>query len=272
MPEVIAEDIAFVPTMGALHAGHLALIQQAKTLSKKVVVSIFVNPLQFENQKDLQNYPRDLDGDIEKAMTAGATEVWAPTYEEVFPGHIMKISAGPVGDIYEGVHRPTHFDGMLTVVNQLFKKVRPKYAIFGEKDFQQLFIIKQWVKDAQIPVKIVAGKTVRDSDGLALSSRNIRLTVEDRKAALVMSRALEQGSKADMLQMLDSEPRFTLDYAEIIDSETFEIATSETDLARGIIAGWINGIRLLDNSLMSLMPPISPISEMDIGNDIGKKE
>ena len=112
-------------------------------------------------------------------------------------------------------------------------------------------------------MEIIAGKTVRDSDGLALSSRNIRLTQEDRKAALVLSKALQQGSKADMLQMLDSEPRFTLDYAEIIDSKTFEIATSETDQARGIIAGWINGIRLLDNSPM---PPISPILEMDIGN------
>jgi len=243
-------DIAFVPTMGALHAGHIELIKSARKLSDEVVVSIFVNPLQFENPDDLAKYPRDLEGDTQKALAAGATRVWAPTYEEVYPGEIEKISAGPLGEIFEGHERIGHFDGMLTVVNRLFQVINPKYAIFGEKDFQQLFIVKRWVAENQIPVEIIAAPTVRDSDGLALSSRNVRLAPSDRQSALVINRALATGNKEDMVKTLRSEPNFQVDYAEVIDSETFEIATPETRFKRGIIAGWINGTRLIDNMAM----------------------
>ena len=248
---------AFVPTLGALHAGHLSLIDLAKKYSEDVVVSIFVNPLQFENKDDLAKYPRDIDGDSALARTAGATEIWAPTYEEIYPSDPTIISAGPLANKYEGVNRSGHFDGVVTVVDRLFKNVQPDFAIFGEKDFQQLFIIKQWARKYSIPVEIIAAPLVRDIDGLALSSRNIRLGEDGRKAALVISQALfaARGSEepeSAMLEVLQSEPAFTLDYAVIIDEETFEIATPDTQRRRALIAGWVNGVRLLDNMQMSV--------------------
>jgi len=244
------DSIALVPTMGALHAGHLELIKRGRELSESVIVSVFVNPLQFENATDLSNYPRDLAGDTEKALAAGATRVWAPTYDEIYPGEIAKISAGTLGEVFEGRYRVGHFDGVLTVVNRLFNYVKPNYAIFGEKDFQQLFIIKSWVKENNLPIEIVAVPTVRDNDGLALSSRNIQLTPEGRRTALVISRALHTGDRKSMLRTLATEPNFEVDYAEVIDQETFELALPETQFPRGIIAGWVNGVRLIDNMLM----------------------
>ena len=241
------EPTALVPTMGALHAGHGELIRRARELSSKVIVSIFVNPLQFENSSDLESYPRDLSLDREKALAAGASEVWAPSFEDVYPGEINKISAGEIGEKFEGRHRPGHFDGMLTVVSRLFDLVQPTYAIFGEKDFQQLFIIKKWVSENKIPVGIIPVPIIREVDGLALSSRNIHLSKSDRKSALVVNRALRADTKDEMLRILASEPDFQLDYAEIIDEETFEVALPDTERRRAIIAGWINGIRLLDN-------------------------
>jgi pantoate--beta-alanine ligase len=246
----MTDSIAFVPTMGALHDGHIDLIKRARSLTPNVVVSIFVNPLQFENPDDLAKYPRDLEGDTEKALLAGASRVWAPTYEEIYPGEIKRVSAGAIGEIFEGRERVGHFDGMLTVVNRLFEIVKPQFAIFGEKDFQQLFIVKQWVRENNLPVEILAAPTVRASDGLALSSRNIRLTQEDQKSALVIYKALSTGSKSAMLKTFADEPAFQLDYAEVIDEETFELATEETFHKRGIVAGWLNGIRLIDNMRM----------------------
>jgi len=247
-----ATDIAFVPTMGALHDGHLSLIRQARALTPNVVVSIFVNPLQFDNPDDLAKYPRDLEGDIAKAESAGATRIWAPTYDEVYPTTFEKLSAGDVGKTFEGASRPGHFDGMLTVVNQLFKAVQPRYAIFGEKDFQQLFIVRNWVRHAGIPIEIIPGPIVRESDGLAMSSRNVRLRPEDRLAALVISRALRSGTKEQALEIIQSEPAFTLDYAQIVDPSTFTIANEPVEGSRMIVAGWINGVRLLDNKPMSV--------------------
>jgi pantoate--beta-alanine ligase len=255
---VSSNDIAFVPTMGALHDGHISLIKQARTLTKNVVVSIFINPLQFENSKDLEEYPRDLEADSKKALAAGATRIWAPTVDEIYPenlkvnGEVKKISAGEIGNKFEGITRQGHFDGVLTVINQLFKHVDPRWAVFGEKDFQQLHIVKNWVSKSHIPVEIVTGGTIRDADGLALSSRNTLLTPEGRKAALVVSRALRSGSKEAMREILAGEPAFSLDYAEVIDPLTFEIADSTTLNPRAIIAGWIDGVRLLDNMGMAV--------------------
>lgn len=243
--------------MGALHAGHLSLIELAKQYSEDVVVSIFVNPLQFENKDDLAKYPRDIEADSLLAQSAGATEIWAPTYEEIYPSDPTIISAGPLADKFEGVKRPGHFDGVVTVVDRLFKHVQPNVAIFGEKDFQQLFIIKQWVQKNKIPVKIIAAPLVRDSDGLALSSRNIRLGADGRRAALVISRALYAAQASDepeatMLDVLQSEPAFRLDYAVVIDEDTFELASPGMQKRRALIAGWVNGVRLLDNMQMSV--------------------
>lgn len=245
--------------MGALHAGHLSLIKAAKDFSDEIVLSIFVNPLQFENPDDLAKYPRDIDGDSAMAIAAGATQIWAPTVDEIYPSNPVIISAGPIGSIYEGVKRPGHFDGVVTVVDRLFKKVQPTHAIFGEKDFQQLFIIKQWVREKNIPVTIIPAPLVRDLDGLALSSRNIRLGEEGRRDSLVISQALFAAAESDdpqstLHEILSSAPGFTLDYADVIDEETFELATAGTMKPRGIVAGWVNGVRLLDNMSMKVRP------------------
>ena len=244
---------AFVPTMGALHAGHTSLIEKAREYSDTVVVSIFINPLQFENKDDLAKYPRTPDFDIELAANAGATHLWLPNVQEIYPGEVQKISAGALGDIYEGVKRPGHFDGVLTVVNRLFELVKPTWAIFGEKDFQQLTLIKSM----QSSVEIIAAPTIRDTDGLALSSRNVRLS--DPSVALVIYRALIAASKekntdsarALMIEILTSEEAFTLDYAEIINEINFEKAQQSDSNKRAIIAGWVNGIRLIDNMPMN---------------------
>ena len=233
-----------VPTMGALHKGHQALIKRARELDKEVVVSIFVNPLQFTGTDDLEKYPRTPETDIQIATLAGATEVWFPNYEEIYPSEPVQISAGPVGDLYEGASRPGHFAGVLTVVNRLFEIVKPSAAVFGEKDFQQLWLIKSHFKK----IEIAAVPTVREFDGLALSSRNIRLTEADRAAAMIISKALKEPTR--MKEILATEPAFKLDYAEIIDEKTFQLASATTQNKRAIIAGWVNGVRLLDNAVV----------------------
>jgi len=233
-----------VPTMGALHKGHQALIKRARELDEEVVVSIFVNPLQFADAADLERYPRTPETDIQIATLAGATEVWFPNYEEIYPSEPVQISAGAVGDLYEGASRPGHFAGVLTVVNRLFEIVKPSVAVFGEKDFQQLWLIKNHFRK----IEIAAVPTVREFDGLALSSRNIRLTESDRAAAIVISKALKEPTR--MHEILATEAAFKLDYAEIIDEKTFQKASATTQNKRAIIAGWVNGVRLLDNTVV----------------------
>jgi pantoate--beta-alanine ligase len=230
--------------MGALHKGHQALIKRARELDKEVVVSIFVNPLQFTDAADLEKYPRTPETDIQIATLAGATEVWFPNYDEIYPSEPTQISAGAVGELYEGAARPGHFAGVLTVVNRLFEIVKPSAAVFGEKDFQQLWLIKNYFRK----LEIVAVPTVREFDGLALSSRNIRLTQADRVAALIISKALKDPTR--MHEILATEPAFKLDYAEIIDEKTFQKAGATTQNKRAIIAGWVNGVRLLDNEVV----------------------
>ena len=220
---------SFVPTMGALHDGHLSLIEVAKKFHPEVLVSIFVNPLQFENQSDLEKYPKQLQSDIEKLSSIGVSAVFAPSADEIYPTKLPLISAGEIGKLYEGKSRTGHFDGVLTVVNRLFELVKPKYAIFGEKDFQQLFLIKNYVEQNNIPVKVIAAPLIRDIDGLALSSRNVRLSVAGRKAALVISKSLITGAVSGdisaMQEILKSEPNFKLDYLIAIDEKTLLPAT-----------------------------------------------
>ena len=245
---------AFIPTMGALHDGHANLFRAGEKLNGSVVASIFVNPLQFENEQDLKTYPRTPDRDIEIAAATGVTHLWLPRYEEIYPGNIELLSAGPIGDLFEGKSRPGHFDGVVTVVRRLFDLVKPQQAIFGEKDFQQLTLIRKVAGD----VEIIAHPTVREADGLALSSRNVRLSESGRSAALVISRALFaasietslQSAHKTLLETLAQESAFTVDYATIIDENEFTEAKIDTKSKRAIIAGWIDGVRLIDNMQM----------------------
>jgi pantoate--beta-alanine ligase len=235
---------AFVPTMGALHAGHGSLFAIAAQYSDDVVASIYVNPLQFENKEDLEKYPRTPERDIELAEEFGVTHLWLPTYDEIYPAGYRHLTAAPISKLYEGASRAGHFDGVVTVVRRLFDLVKPKVAIFGEKDFQQLALVREIADE----VEIIAAPIIREADGLAMSSRNVRLNDDGRIAARVISKALrESRSEEDLRAILASEPLFTLDYADYIDEQTFLPPTARTQSTRAIVAGWVNGIRLLDN-------------------------
>ena len=239
-----------VPTMGALHAGHESLIKLARTKGDQVIVSIFVNPLQFENKEDLLNYPKTIDSDLKIIAGAGASAVFLPSESEIYSTGYKKIEAGAGGEIYEGKSRSGHFTGVLTVVNRLFDLVKPKYAIFGEKDFQQLFLIKQMAKKLALAVEILSAPTIRDANGVALSSRNSKLGDNGIKTASIIYRALSLGNLERARQLIKSEPDFKVDYLEMIDANTFDLATQDTENKRLIIAGWINQVRLIDNMAM----------------------
>jgi len=241
-----------VPTMGALHVGHQSLIKIAKTKGEKVLVSIFVNPLQFESNDDLVNYPKTLEQDINIAEAAGATAIFVPNEQTIYPGKIEKISAGEIGNIFEGASRPEHFTGVLTVVKRLFDLVKPKAAVFGEKDFQQLFLINQMVGKLKLPIEIISVPTIREKNGLAISSRNIRLGKNGEKIAEVIYRALSQPTIEQMRSEISKERGFKLDYLEVIDETTFEMAEPDTKNKRAIIAGWVNQLRLIDNIPMGM--------------------
>ena len=256
-------NIAFVATMGALHEGHATLIRRAKELSTNVVVSVFINPLQFSDPDDLEKYPQTPANDRAIAERAGASLLWLPDESEMYPGSLDQVRVGPVAQLFEGVHRGGHFEGALTAVKRLLDLVQPRWALFGEKDFQQLFLVHQMVQDLGIDVEIIPVPTVREADGLALSSRNIQLSQADRQSALVISKALRSAATQETLALmqqelestLSQEPRFIGDYAAIIDEETFALASDETVAKRALIAGWVNGVRLIDNMPMKRLLP-----------------
>ena len=250
------KKIAFVPTMGALHQGHLSLVKEAKTLADQVVMSIFVNPTQFESVEDLAKYPRTLSEDILLAETAGVDILWTPDVSEIYPDKYKLIDAGELGRIYEGHTRAGHFDGVLTVVNQLFEIVKPDFAIFGEKDFQQLFLLREFSKRTHPEIEIVSGKTIRENSGLAMSSRNVRLSPEQVNSALVISRALDKAGKkqsyAEMkstaLAELATELDFKLDYFAIVNPKSLlEVDESHIGPVQLLLAGWVGSVRLIDN-------------------------
>jgi pantoate--beta-alanine ligase len=244
--------------MGALHAGHQSLIRMARQYCDEVVVSVFVNPLQFEDKDDLAKYPKTPEIDERLAREAGATILWRPEVKDIYPGNEKRVSAGEIGGRFEGESRAGHFDGVLTVVNRLFELVKPRYAIFGEKDFQQLFLIKKMATSLHPEIEIVAGPTIREASGLALSSRNVRLSPAGSVTAEMISSTLREAKLKDSLfeaklelEKLKTKPNLMLDYAEIIDEESFEIASENTLRPRAIVAGWVDGVRLIDNMAMS---------------------
>lgn len=256
---------ALVPTMGALHDGHLTLVERAAELADVVVVSIFVNPLQFGPTEDLETYPRDLDGDVQALAGRGATYVFAPTAAEMYPDGRPQttVHGGPVAELFEGASRPGHFDGMLTVVNKLFGIVRPEVAVFGQKDAQQLFLIERMVRDLDIAVRIEPVETVRESDGLARSSRNRYLSEDERAAAPVIHRALTAAGNAgggglaaaiDAAQaVLMRNPHIEVDYLNVVDPRTFQpVSDDHRGPARAIIAARVGATRLIDNEALYL--------------------
>jgi pantoate--beta-alanine ligase len=244
---------AIVPTMGALHAGHLALIDRARELADDVVVSIFVNPTQFGAGEDFERYPRTLDAD--RALIAGRAEVFAPTIDEVYPPEHppVVINAGPRGEVWEGESRPGHFDGVLTVVNRLFELTQPDVAVFGEKDWQQLALIRSMAAERHPDITIIGVPTVRDDDGLALSSRNRYLSSEERKTATLIPAALNDivaaaGSPESVVQarQLLEQSGIDLGYLAVVDPVTLEPAQPSSP-ARVIVAARVGSTRLIDN-------------------------
>ncbi|MFM2022987.1 MAG: hypothetical protein RIR89_379 [Actinomycetota bacterium] len=259
------KSVGFVPTMGALHDGHLSLVRQAQRQSDFVVVSVFVNPLQFGEKTDFDSYPRTLGVDARLLTDAGVDVLFAPSVQEVFPAQakLTEPVPGKIAEGFEGAARPGHFAGMLKVVSRLFDLVQPDYAFFGQKDAQQLALVRQMVAEQisdgrRDPMKVVACETIRDENGLALSSRNSRLSPADLEIAGTLYKALVAGSKAgkkrsDIVLAAKAElaDEARLDYLELVDPQSFEIV-EQLPAGGGllIIAAKVGDVRLIDNLLI----------------------
>jgi len=265
----LGKRIAFVPTMGNLHEGHLELVRRAKRIADVVVVSIFVNPLQFGENEDLDAYPRTFAADREKLFAEGTQYLFHPTVSEVYPDgmdaqtivHVPKL-----GEKYCGASRPGHFDGVTTVVNKLFQLVQPDVAVFGQKDFQQLAVIRKMTRDLCMPIEIVGVPTVRAEDGLALSSRNGFLQSKERQAAPRLQRVLQNcrdaiASGFDSYQALERYAKEEIksaglipDYFAICDAKTLQTVTIQTEEIVILAAAFLGSTRLIDNVTLSVDP------------------
>jgi pantoate--beta-alanine ligase len=252
--------VAFVPTMGALHDGHASLMRTARKHADTVVVSVFVNPLQFAEGEDLDRYPRTLEADLEVCAAEGVDVVFAPSVEEVYPHGVrnqqgVTVDPGHLATILDGASRPGHFTGVLTVVAKLFGLVQPDVAVFGEKDYQQLALITRMAADLCLPVEVVGAPTVREDDGLALSSRNRYLDADQRRAAVALSRALRAAQERASygvpaarwaaMSVLRAEPAVELDYLALTSPDLGE--PPETGEGRILVAARVGTTRLIDN-------------------------
>ena len=257
--------VGFVSTMGALHAGHLALVDDARRRADVVVVSIFVNPLQFDVRDDFDRYPRPIDDDLDACRAQGVDAVYAPTARAMYPpGFQTHVEPGELGEVLEGAHRPGHFRGVTTVVTKLFGAVRPHVAVFGQKDFQQLAIVRRMTADIDLGVEIIAHPTVREVDGLAMSSRNRRLSPAQRAAAVCIDRGLcaageafdaGERSVAVLTDLacapIDTQPLARREYLEIVDPHTLAALHGDIDREALIVtAAWFDEVRLIDNRLL----------------------
>ncbi len=264
---ILDQTIAFVPTMGALHEGHIALIKRAAEQCDIVVVSVFVNALQFGDSSDFDRYPRSIESDHELSSAAGASIVFAPTTVEMFPPNFDNyVTPSPIAEQFEGASRPGHFAGVVTVVNRLFDLVQPHTAIFGAKDYQQVAVIRDMARALHPSIRILSSETIRDSDGLALSSRNSRLSPLARAKAVVIPNALfalrsafnaGQLDCATLVQVarniLDTEPELAVEYLVVVDSQTLkchvDVVAKDSIV---LFAGIIDGVRLIDNIELKL--------------------
>ncbi|HEX6367225.1 MAG TPA: pantoate--beta-alanine ligase [Agromyces sp.] len=258
-------SVALVPTMGALHEGHLALVRRARELADVVVVSIFVNPLQFGPTEDLDRYPRTVEADVAALSGLGVEFVFAPSVGEMYPDGATgtTVVAGHVGSLYEGASRPGHFNGVLTVVSKLLHITTPDVVMFGQKDAQQVYLVRRMVRDLDVPVAVDVVPTVREPDGLALSSRNRFLSPERRAAALTLSEALRASDAAAPQGLAEvlaegaaafgDHDDVTLDYLVVVDPDTFlPVEADATGEAVVLVAARVGGVRLIDNAAITL--------------------
>jgi pantoate--beta-alanine ligase len=264
MREALPGSVAVVMTMGALHPGHAELVRVARKRADVVVVTIFLNPLQFAPGEDLSRYPRTFDADLVICEREGVDLVFAPTPDVVYPDGepSVRVDAGWLGDVLEGASRPGHFSGVLTVVAKLFHLTRADVALFGEKDAQQLALIRGMVRDLDIGVEVVGVPTVREPDGLALSSRNMYLSADDRQIAVTLSSALYAGAAraeagaeqvlAAAAEVLRDVPGLEVDYLELVDDQTWQPATASDGHARLLVAARLGSTRLIDNVPVTL--------------------
>lgn len=257
--------IGFVPTMGYLHEGHLALVDAARRHADVVAMSIFVNPLQFGPSEDLSRYPQDLGRDRTLATGRGVDLLFVPGVDLMYPpGAEVRVTAGPTARRWEGEQRPGHFDGVLTVVAKLFNLVQPHVAVFGRKDFQQAALVRTMVRDLNMPVEVVVAPTVREADGLAMSSRNVFLTAEHRAAALGLSRALRRasdhwGAGVRSAQALEAvvqgelalHPGLRVEYIAVVDPVTLEPVREADTGTVVLLAARVGSTRLIDNAILS---------------------
>jgi len=255
------ETIGFVPTMGALHEGHISLVDRAKSEASFTVMSIFVNPLQFAPTEDLAKYPRPVEQDERMAREAAVDVLFRPSSEEMYPGEReITVTSGEIGSAWEGSSRPGHFDGVLTVVAKLFNIVQPDVAVFGRKDLQQGALVRAMVRDLDMPIRMVIAPIVREADGLALSSRNRYLSEADRRSALSLSSALKQmrrafarGEKrtAELERVgqavLDLDPQVKTDYLAVVSRDTFARSGEASSASAAIVAARVGSTRLIDN-------------------------
>jgi pantoate--beta-alanine ligase len=261
----VGRTVAFVPTMGAFHEGHASLMRRARDEADHVVVSIFVNPLQFGPGEDLSRYPRDEDRDLSIAEELGVDVVFAPSIEEMYPAGSPEVTVdpGPLGDRLEGAVRPGHFRGVVTVVAKLFEMVGPSTAYFGEKDAQQLALVRRMVRDLSFPIEVEGCPIVREPDGLAVSSRNAYLSPQQREAAGCLFLALSEAAQlaragerdgaalvAVMAREIGATPEARIDYATVVDDETFEEVSTIAGPARALVAARFGQTRLIDNLLL----------------------
>ncbi len=261
----IVGPVGFVPTMGFLHEGHLALMRQAKAECGTAVASLFVNPLQFGPDEDFGRYPRALEADLTKLESAGVDAVFTPGVADLYPaGFDTRVEVGPLASLLEGAVRPGHFAGVATVVLKLLNIVQPRRAYFGQKDAQQCAVIRQVVRDLDVPLEVVVAPTVREADGLAMSSRNSYLGAEERTAATVLFRALSaaertfrggardgEGLRRRMAEVLSAEPLARPDYVSVAHPETLaEISSEAGEGALASLAVRIGGTRLIDNLVL----------------------
>ena len=261
----VGETIALVPTMGFLHEGHMTLVRKAREVGERVIVWIFVNPTQFGNANDLDAYPRDLDRDLAMLRSEGVDAVFTPEAREIYPdGAETIVETSRMANMLHGLVRPGHFRGVTTVVTKFFNIIQPDFAMFGEKDYQQLQVIKRMVRDLIMPIEIIGVATVRESDGLAMSSRNVRLNAEERQAALILSQALDHAEaiaptrptvkelQNQIASLIAKEPRAKLEGCDVVEADSLnDIKGPISGPTAIMISAQVGPVLLIDQRVIS---------------------